>query len=377
MGLRPHYLPELILSVLAVLAAVYCWRVAIGKATLPKRHANWALAAAILLIAAGIVLAPVRIHSRLDAALVTWVRCVALFAAAGCVYAACVTAALVHTGAFRPERRHFLRAAATAAAAVPTAVSAFAIIKREELVFREVEIRSPRIRRDLDGVRIVQLSDIHLSPFVSEALLARAVGMANETQAHLAVVTGDLISRRGDPLDACIRHLAHLRADAGVFGCMGNHEIYAGAVQKTYRDAARVGIRFLRSESVRLLFGDAPLVLSGVDYQRRGRPYLPGAGSLVAPDAFNVLLSHNPDAFPAAADLRFDLTLAGHTHGGQVNFEMLHPSLNVVNFTSDFVYGLYERNGRSLYVTRGIGTIGVPARLGAPPEVALIRLCAT
>jgi predicted MPP superfamily phosphohydrolase len=78
-----------------------------------------------------------------------------------------------------------------------------------------------------------------------------------------------------------------------------------------------------------------------------------------------------------AARQKFDLTISGHTHGGQVNFEMLHPSLNVVNFTSNFVYGVYEDLGRKMYVTRGIGTIGVPARLGAPPEVVLIRLCAT
>jgi predicted MPP superfamily phosphohydrolase len=136
-------------------------------------------------------------------------------------------------------------------------------------------------------------------------------------------------------------------------------------------------MRFLRSDAQVLRFGNAALNLAGVDYQRRGRPYLRGAETLLVPDAFNVLLSHNPDVFPAAARKGFDLTIAGHTHGGQVNFEIIHPSLNVARFTTPYVYGKYEKDGRQMYVSRGIGTIGVPARLGAPPEVVCIRLCAT
>ena len=88
--------------------------------------------------------------------------------------------------------------------------------------------RSPSrtLPKDLDGLRIVQITDIHLSPFLSEREFAAAIDMANETRANIALVTGDLITRPGDPLDACLRQLARLRADAGVLGCLGNHEIY-------------------------------------------------------------------------------------------------------------------------------------------------------
>ncbi|MGB9605203.1 MAG: metallophosphoesterase, partial [Bryobacteraceae bacterium] len=81
---------------------------------------------------------------------------------------------------------------------------------------------------DLEGLRIAQLTDIHLGPFLSERELARAVAMANEFRPHLAVVTGDLISARSGPLEACLRQLSRLKADAGILGCQGNHEIYAG-----------------------------------------------------------------------------------------------------------------------------------------------------
>jgi uncharacterized protein len=202
------------------------------------------------------------------------------------------------------------------------------------------------------------------------------VDLANSFRPHLSVVTGDLITRGGDPLDGCIRELGRLRAEGGVFGCMGNHEIYADCQEYTAEAAARQGVRFLRGEAETLRFGEARLRLAGVDYQPMRGPYLPGARLLQEPDAFNVLLSHNPDVFEAAAAQGWGLTLAGHTHGGQITVEYLHQHLNVARFFTPYVYGHYQKERAHIYVTRGLGTVGMPARIGALPEVALIRLCA-
>jgi predicted MPP superfamily phosphohydrolase len=97
----------------------------------------------------------------------------------------------------------------------------------------------------------------------------------------------------------------------------------------------------------------------------------------VAPGLINVLLSHNPDVFPVAAAQGYDLTISGHTHGGQVDVEILHQHLNVARYFTNYTSGLYQEGMSSVYVSTGIGTIGAPVRLGAPPEVSLIRLCAT
>jgi len=218
------------------------------------------------------------------------------------------------------------------------------------------------------------LSDIHLSAFLSEKDLARVIDSANELRPHLALVTGDLITAAGDPLQACLRQIARLRADAGILGCMGNHEDYARSEDITEREGARLGIPFLRGRAQPLRFGGAVLNVAGVDYQRSGRNYLRGAERLVQPGACNVLLSHNPDVFPVAVEKGYDLTLAGHTHGGQVTVEILHQPINAARFFTPFVYGLYRRGAAAEYVTRGIGTIGIPARIGAPPEIALLRL---
>jgi predicted MPP superfamily phosphohydrolase len=279
---------------------------------------------------------------------------------------------------FSPDRRGFMTAAGAAIAAAPFAAMGYGILaERKDLHLREVDIPIPNLPRDLHGLRIVQLSDIHLSAFLSERELERAVDMANGLRANLALVTGDLITSYGDPLDVCLRQCARLRADAGTLGCLGNHEIYAQVEDKATRMAARLGIALLRQESRVLRFGSAALNIAGVDYQRRGRHYLAGAERLMTPGVPNVLLSHNPDVFDVAAGQGWDLTISGHTHGGQVTVEILHQQLAFARFFTPYVYGLYRQGPSSVWVTRGIGTVGLPARVGAPPEVALLRLCAT
>jgi predicted MPP superfamily phosphohydrolase len=275
-----------------------------------------------------------------------------------------------------PGRRQALQTMSNVLMATPFVAMGYGIVQRTDFHVRELDVPIPGLAKDLDGLRILQLSDIHLSAFLSEAELARVIDASLGLRPHLAVVTGDLISQRGDPLDACIRQLARVKADAGVFGCMGNHERYARAEDYTERAAARVGIRFLRGACRQLRFGGAVLNLAGVDHQSKagGKPYLPGAEQLVAPGACNVLLSHNPDVFPVAAAQGYHFMLSGHTHGGQVTVEILDQSINPARFFTPFVYGLYHAGAAAAYVTRGIGTIGIPARIGAPPEISVLRL---
>jgi predicted MPP superfamily phosphohydrolase len=277
-----------------------------------------------------------------------------------------------------PARRSFLYGLRIALLGVPAAALGYGtFVQRARISLREERIVIPDLPADLDGLRLVQLTDIHLSPFLSVRELKRAVEMANETRANIAFVTGDLISTAGDPLDACLEALARLRGDAGVFGCLGNHEVYTRSEDYAAAKGARLGIRFLRTEAARLRFGTATLNLAGVDYQRYRKPYLVGAEKLVDPEAFNMLLSHNPDVFPVAVKQGFQFTLSGHTHGGQVRVEILGQDLNLARFFTHYVDGVYRQGTSSIFVSRGIGTIGLPTRLGAPPEVALIQLCRT
>lgn len=274
------------------------------------------------------------------------------------------------------SRRAFLETAGTAMFTAPAAALGYGMfIERHDIRLREHDIPVEGLPKDLNGLRLVQITDIHMSPFFSRKELDYAVAMANETRAHIALVTGDLITAVGDPLDSCLQGLKPLRADAGVFGCMGNHEIYAHAEDYVEQVGARLGMRFLRGASTLLPFGDAQLNMAGVDYQRYRKLYLEGAQDLIVPAAYNLLLSHNPDVFRMAIRKGFDLTISGHTHGGQVRVEILDADLNVARFYTPYVDGLYTRDNAHIFVSRGLGTIGIPARLGAPPEVTLLRLC--
>ncbi len=273
----------------------------------------------------------------------------------------------------RPERRRILTLASGAAMAAPPVFLGYGLfIGRRQFHLKEVDLPIPGLPPDLNGIRIAHLSDIHLSPFLSRADLRWCVDMANETRPHLAAVTGDLITGLRDSIDDCLEELRRLRSDAGTYGCNGNHELYIGAEAYTAEQAGRLGMQFLRSRSATLKFGSATVNLAGIDHQYRNAARIDP--NLLRAGEFNLLLNHNPAVFPEIANQGWDLTLSGHMHGGQINLELANANWNVAQFRTPYVYGAFREGRSSMYVTRGIGTIGVPVRLGAPPEVALIRL---
>ncbi len=281
------------------------------------------------------------------------------------------------TPAHSPDRRKWLGAATAVALGVPVATSAFGVVvERNRYRVLELDLPITDLHADLEGFRIGQVSDLHVSPFLSVREAGRVIDMANELRPDLMLFTGDLISELGDPLDAAIREMIRLRGDQGVLGCMGNHEQYIGCRDYMQREAGRAGLVFLRDTAMQIRRGRGVLNIAGIDYQRKSdsRGYLPAAERHILPGASNILLSHNPDVFPTAIRRGFQAVLSGHTHGGQVNVEILNQNVNPARFRTPYTSGLYRQDGVSCFVTNGIGTIGMPIRLGAPPEVALLRL---
>jgi len=297
---------------------------------------------------------------------------------------------------FDPSRRTFFRYAAYLAGAVPFLATSYGFAAgRLRYRVERVDVPIHGLAPGLDGMRIAQLSDIHIGEYMPRHEIARAVEMANDLDAHLAVVTGDFVSDRNDPLDDCITELAKLKAPLGVWGCNGNHEIYAGAEDAAQTLFHQHGMRLLRQENVELTHNEEKFNLIGVDYQRDHMtssaptgPMLSDASHLVRRDVPNILLSHNPNSFRRAAELGIELSLAGHTHGGQIQFEIVDHRFSPARLITDFVAGLYHlpfSNGAAhadpsgekkafLYVNRGLGTFGMPVRIGVPPEITLLTL---
>jgi len=313
-----------------------------------------------------------------------------------------------------PSRRYFFRTVTAAAGAAPFLGAMYGYAaERLNYQVRRVEIPIANLDPALDGLSIAQLSDIHLSGYMPRIQVRRAVDMANELNADLAVVTGDFITGASDPIADCIEEVSQLRAPLGVWGCNGNHEIYAKAENAAQTLFAQAGMKLLRQENAQLNFKGAAFNLIGVDYQRERNPQgqkrrtLLDVEPLVRSDMLNILLSHNPNSFPRAAELGIELSLAGHTHGGQIQVEILDHRLSPARFITDYIAGLYQRplfspsvdfpqahasgypeaprvskavadnaaNGMaSIYVNRGLGTVGAPVRIGVPPEITLLVL---
>ena len=302
-----------------------------------------------------------------------------------------------------PGRRYFFKTATAAAGAAPFlgAMYGFAAERLNYQIHR-VDIPISNLPAALDGMTIVQLSDIHMSGYMPRAQVRRAVDMANDLGANLAVVTGDFITGAGDPLEECIEEIRRLSAPLGIYGCNGNHEVYADAEDRAQDLFAQQGMKLLRHENALITFNGAQLNLIGVDYQRERAPggrkvsTLTGIESLIRKDLPNILLSHNPNSFNRAAELGIELSLAGHTHGGQIQVEILDHRLSPARFITDYVAGLYLRPlftpaktvasqsflraaalqgpHSAIYVNRGLGTVGAPVRLGVPPEISLLTL---
>lgn len=284
------------------------------------------------------------------------------------------------------DRRAFFRYAARTAAAIPLVAGVYGFTaERFRYRVREVEVPIPNLPSRLEGMKIVQLSDIHSGDYMPLDEVRRAVDMANDLHADLACITGDFVSNQNDPLDGCIAELSRLRAPLGTWGCNGNHEIYAKAEDKAEELFKQHGMTLLRSENRELEFKSAKFNLIGVDYQRDSMvagPHLPmlfGLESIVRRDIPNILLSHNPNSFDRAAQLGIELNLAGHTHGGQVKFEILDKNITPARFITPYTAGLFNQpltgvKHASLYVNRGLGTFALPARLGVDPEITLLTL---
>ncbi len=373
--MRVHFFPGLCLLVLGLGLQIPLVRWLLERFS-ARRWICMGAAVSSTLLVAGYLLEFQRVMRLLPVRWWTWIECLSLVETMWLIGFALALVVWRRSPQFDVGRRRLLQTAAAGFCVAPLAGTAFGILRRNQFRVSETRVPIPGLPRDLDGLRMVQITDIHLSPFLSAREFATAIDMANETRANIALVTGDLITRPGDPLDACLGQLRRLRAEAGVLGCLGNHEVYARVQGYVTEQGRRMGIDFLRHQSRQIRFGSATLNFAGVDYQRMHSHYLIGAGQLVVPGAVNILLSHNPDVFPVARAQGYDLTIAGHTHGGQVDVEILHQHLDPARYFTPFVQGLYREGNSSVYVSNGLGTIGVPVRLGAPAEVSVLRLCA-
>jgi predicted MPP superfamily phosphohydrolase len=281
-------------------------------------------------------------------------------------------------GGLDADRRRLLEAAGGAALlATSGSLLGWGMVRgRHEFQLAEVPVRIAGLPRALDGYVIAQVSDIHTGLYVGERELDEGLALVRAARPDLIVATGDLVDFDASFAPLFARKLAELPARDGVVAILGNHDYYAGAgsVAATMRAA---GVTMLVDEGRRIRASDGGgFALLGVNDRASlrfggGGPDLARALATVPSDLPRILLSHQPQTVDLWAGT-VALQLSGHTHGGQIN-----PGINLADMVFRYVAGSYSVRGTTLYVNRGFGTVGPPARVGAPPEVTRIVLVAS
>ncbi|WP_306590859.1 metallophosphoesterase [Geothrix sp. 21YS21S-4] len=281
-----------------------------------------------------------------------------------------------------PGRRTFLRTAALASGGAAVGLGAGGTreaygdpeITRLTLAFQDFPA-------GLEGLRIAQLSDLHAGPLVGPAILRRWRDFTERERPDLLLFTGDLVDSRPEELAPLLDAFDGFAAPLGTFAVLGNHD-YFDDPRPIWRDLEMAGIRCLENASTLIRRDGGTLALLGLQdpMARNGRfrrlAFGPGPRPLEASrdlpaDAFRVCMNHRPSEWERALEAGARLTLSGHTHGGQIN---PIPGFNSANLIGPRTGGLYREGNDFLYVSRGLGVVGLPIRIGAPPEIVILTL---
>ncbi|MDH3590430.1 MAG: metallophosphoesterase [Planctomycetota bacterium] len=268
-----------------------------------------------------------------------------------------------------PSRRALLRQWAVWTPPVATGVAYFLSAARlQDFRVRRLELPVAGLPRVLDGMTIAHVTDLHYGKYTREDTVTRIVAATNRLRADLVLMTGDLIDLSLADLPAAID--AVRRIDGPMYTCEGNHDRIDDG-DRFVAEVKRAGIALLHDEVATLRVRGHDVQLAGAAWNGGGarqQSSLDHLRSLRDPDAFPILLAHHPHAFDHADG--FPLTLAGHTHGGQL---MWNERLGWGPILFRYWSGVYERHGRKLFVSNGIGN-WFPLRTAAPAEIVHLTL---
>lgn len=268
-----------------------------------------------------------------------------------------------------------VRTGALSMALVIPGVTAYSFAEARTLSVTSDVITSASVPQELEGARIVFVSDVHAGPYFGPGRMDALVDQVNALEPDVLILGGDYVGGRANGAEVFYERAGGFRARLARIAVLGNHDVWEGA--ETARDGlAEAGFSVLENESALIDAGGAAIAVAGVDDLYTGDPDPEAASRGIPEDAFAVLVSHNPDVF---ADLlgatagRWDLALAGHTHGGQVTLFGLGghvPSDHGQRYRS----GWMDENDTRILVSNGVGSVTLPVRLFARPEIHVITL---
>lgn len=278
--------------------------------------------------------------------------------------------------AYDESRRRFLKRGGLSAAALVGSIPVIAsAATARDYQLRQIPLEFQNLPPGLDGLKVAQISDLHAGLYMTEHDMREIFELTNSLGADLIVMTGDFVDTADSQIEPLYKALAGLKADFGIFGCLGNHDHFATA-EKVSAAIRRRGIILLNNAHTIAPINGEELAIIGIDDAGRGSANFARMDQAlhgVSPNSFKMMLTHRPDVWDECRSLGMDLTLAGHTHGGQVGFQLGPLNLNPVYLVHKYAMGHYEKDGKHLYVNVGVGMVGVPIRM-VKPEIALFTL---
>ena len=296
----------------------------------------------------------------------------------------------------QPEsRKRFLKQVSVTLGSAPFLVMGYGVVRniyRYRVIHQKLKVRN--LHPDLEGLRIVQISDIHSGTFPDQKPVLRGIDMINELNPDVFVFTGDLVNDTADEIDPFVEYFSKIKATYGKYSIMGNHDYgdyhpWRNEDEKIQNDLLfeekhrQMEWDLLRNEHRQIAVGQSKLNIIGVENYST-LPRFPRKGDLVEARKgmdegdFRLLLSHDPTHWGAEVTTKntdIDLTLSGHTHGFQFGVEIP----GIIRWSpAQYIYkewaGLYQTKNQFLYVNRGYGVLGYPGRIGILPEITLIEL---
>jgi len=280
---------------------------------------------------------------------------------------------------FDASRRVFLQRGMVGLTAASFGGAAYGVLgEKSDLRFTRSRFTIPGLPPPLEGFTIGMVSDVHSGTFMTKADMDTYVAALLSLKSDLIVVPGDFVNSMTEEVFPFAESFSALHAPCGVYGVMGNHDFFAPDPERVAREVDDCGVKLLRNDGVLIEKNGASFYLFGVD--DAGRPerataLIGRATGNATLDIPRILLCHRPYFLPQAAAERIDLVLSGHTHGGQIVMGRVGGlTFTPAQFFSPYVWGQYSYGRTQMFVSRGIGTVGLPMRLNCPPEVALLTL---
>jgi predicted MPP superfamily phosphohydrolase len=248
-------------------------------------------------------------------------------------------------------------------------------IEPGRLSVTRAEISCARLPAALDGLRVGLMADIHFKPDQDEALLAEAVATLNREKPDLIALPGDFMDKDPAVIGPMLDLLKKLAPAHGVFASMGNHDGWSGDGSAMRRRFEKAGISFLINRNHGIRVCNENLAIAATDHIWLGKPDPAATLRGIAADTPVIALVHEPDYFDELTQRRnIQLQLSGHTHGGQCRVPFVSYTPAKVAYGRKYIHGAFERGDSRLFVTRGLGTVGLRVRFACPPEVAVLTL---